>query len=99
MKEKHAQKNFGAVGAMAPTPVSLKTRGGGGVLHTRTGPGRPLRASPFRLFGCKNFSSYYMRGVAQHATITDSLFSAKAPSYKTFDYTRDKENHQDVQDY
>ena len=24
------KKNFGAVGAMAPTPLSLKTRGGGG---------------------------------------------------------------------
>ena len=32
MKWKHAQKNFGAVGAMAPTPLSLKTRGGGGGL-------------------------------------------------------------------
>ena len=31
MKGKHAQKNFGAVGAMA----------GAGVSHTRTGPGRP----------------------------------------------------------
>ena len=30
MKGKHAQKNFGAIGAMAPTPQSLKTRGGGG---------------------------------------------------------------------
>ena len=30
MKGKHAQKNFGAVGAMAPTPLSLKTRGGRG---------------------------------------------------------------------
>ena len=30
MKGKHAQKNFGAVGAMAPTPLSLKTPGGGG---------------------------------------------------------------------
>ena len=29
MKGKHAQKNFGAVGAMAPTPLSLKTRGEG----------------------------------------------------------------------
>ena len=28
MKGKHAQKNFGAVGAMAPTPLSLKTPGG-----------------------------------------------------------------------
>ena len=26
---KYAQKNFGAVGAMAPTPLSLKTRRGG----------------------------------------------------------------------
>ena len=47
MKGKHAQKNFGAVGAMAPTPLSLKTRGGGGggwgVSHTRTGPGCPPR--------------------------------------------------------
>ena len=44
MKGKHAQKNFGAFGAMAPTLLSLKTRGGGGgwgVSHTRTGPGRP----------------------------------------------------------
>ena len=34
MKGKHAQNNFGAVGAMAPTPLSLKTppRGGGGGL-------------------------------------------------------------------
>ena len=32
MKGKYAQKNFGAVGAMAPTPLSLKTRGGGGGL-------------------------------------------------------------------
>ena len=32
MKGKHAQKKFGAIGAMAPTPLSLKTpgRGGGG---------------------------------------------------------------------
>ena len=28
MKGKLAQKNFGAVGAMAPTLLSLKTRGG-----------------------------------------------------------------------
>ena len=40
MKGKHAQKNFSAVGAMAPTPLSLKTRAGG-VSHTRTGLGRP----------------------------------------------------------
>ena len=43
MKGKHAQKNFGAVGAMAPTPLSLKTRRGGGlwgVSHTRTPPPR-----------------------------------------------------------
>ena len=26
MKGKHAQKNLGAVGAMAPTPLSLKTQ-------------------------------------------------------------------------
>ena len=32
MKEKHAQKIFGAIGAMAPTPLSLKTPGGGGGL-------------------------------------------------------------------
>ena len=31
MKGKHAQKNFGAVGAMAPTLLSLKTQGGGGI--------------------------------------------------------------------
>ena len=31
MKGKHAQKNFGAVGAMAPTPLSLRTGGGGGL--------------------------------------------------------------------
>ena len=30
MKGKHAQKDYGAVGAMAPTPLSLKTPGGGG---------------------------------------------------------------------
>ena len=46
MKGKHAQKNFGAIGTMAPTPLSLKTPGGGGgggwgVSHTRTGPGCP----------------------------------------------------------
>ena len=46
MKGKHAQKNFSAVGAMAPTPLSLKTRGegGGGGLggsHTRTGLAPP----------------------------------------------------------
>ena len=46
MKRKHAQKNFGAVGAMAPTPLSLKNPGGEGgggwgVSHTRTGPGHP----------------------------------------------------------
>ena len=32
MKGRHAQKNFGAVGTMAPTLLSLKTRGGGGGL-------------------------------------------------------------------
>ena len=46
MKGKHAQKNFGAVGAMTPTPLSLKTWGGGGegwgVLHTRTAPPPPV---------------------------------------------------------
>ena len=31
MKGKHAEKDFGAVGAMAPAPLSLKTRGGGGL--------------------------------------------------------------------
>ena len=31
MKGWHAQKNLCAVGAMAPTPLSLKTRGGGGL--------------------------------------------------------------------
>ena len=44
MKGKYAQKNFSAVGAMALTPLSLKTAGGRGdwgVSHTRTGPGRP----------------------------------------------------------
>ena len=30
MKGKHVQKKFGAVGAMAPTPLSLETRGRGG---------------------------------------------------------------------
>ena len=30
MKGKHAQKKFGAVGAMPPNPLSIKTRGGGG---------------------------------------------------------------------
>ena len=40
MKGKHAQKNFGlAPSAITPTPLSLKTPGGGP--HTRTGPGRP----------------------------------------------------------
>ena len=29
MKGKHAQKNFGAIGAMARAPLSLKTRGQG----------------------------------------------------------------------
>ena len=33
MDGKHAQKKFGATGAMAPTPLSLKTRGGGGVAY------------------------------------------------------------------
>ena len=41
MKGKHAQKNFGAVGPMAPTPLSLKTQGGGGRIK---GPG--LAAPP-----------------------------------------------------
>ena len=30
MKGKHAQKNFGTVGAMAPTPLFLKPPQGGG---------------------------------------------------------------------
>ena len=42
MKGKHAQKNFGAIGAMAPTPLSLKTGGGWGVSHTRTAPPPPV---------------------------------------------------------
>ena len=40
MKGKHAKENFSAVGAMAPTPLSLKTQRGG-VSHTRAWPGRP----------------------------------------------------------
>ena len=56
MKGKHAQKNLSAVGAMAPTPLPLKTWGGGGlggVLHKRTGPGRsPVMAWPADLKGC-----------------------------------------------
>ena len=36
MKGKHAQKSFGAIGTMAPTPLSLKTlEGGGGVTHKK----------------------------------------------------------------
>ena len=38
MKGKHAQKNFSAVGAMAPTPLSLKTRGAGGCRIQGPGP-------------------------------------------------------------
>ena len=46
---------------MAPTPLSFKTRGGGGgwgVLHTRTGPGRPppprgWKLGALKLAGCK----------------------------------------------
>ena len=44
MKGKHAQKNFGAVGAY--TTISQNPGGpGGGVSHTRTGPGHPPRGS------------------------------------------------------
>ena len=32
MKEKRAQENFGAISAMAPTPLSLQTQKGGGGL-------------------------------------------------------------------
>ena len=35
------QKKVGAVGAMPPTHYLSKPRGGGGVSHTRTGPGHP----------------------------------------------------------
>ena len=46
MKGEYVPKNFGAVGAMAPTPLSLKTpRGGGGGLGAGgcriQGPGLP----------------------------------------------------------
>ena len=41
MKGKHAQKKVGAVGAMPPNPLSLKTRGLGGGSHTRSPPPPP----------------------------------------------------------
>ena len=61
MKGKQAQKNFGAVGARAQTPLSLKKKppgGGGGWRgsHTRTGPGRPPPpcVEPFKRTVCCN---------------------------------------------
>ena len=59
MKGKDAQKNFGALGAMAPKPLSLKIpRGGGGlgVSHTMTGPGRAPPPPPWwqmRVYDCE----------------------------------------------
>ena len=59
MKGKHAQKNFGAVGTMAPTPPSLKTggEGGGGGWECRMqGPGPatpPVRAASSAPQGAK----------------------------------------------
>ena len=47
MKGKNAQKNFGAVGAMAPTPLSPKTAGGGVAFKDPPPPGR----EPQRLQG------------------------------------------------
>ena len=47
-------KKFGAVGAMAPAPLSLKSRGRegrGGGSHTRTGPGRPPCIADCRVVG------------------------------------------------
>ena len=51
-------KNFGA---MAPAPLSFKTRGGGGggwgVSHTRTEPGRPPGPIAARLHACVPYRS------------------------------------------
>ena len=56
-------KNFGAVGAMAPTPLSLKPPGGGeggwGASHTRTGPGRPPPWLTLLIFGNIRIHSEY----------------------------------------
>ena len=46
MKGRHAQKNFGAVGAMAQTPLSFKTPGGGGGLGGLGGVAYKDRAQP-----------------------------------------------------
>ena len=47
MKGKHAQKNFGAIGTMAPTPLSLKTGGGGGGPCMRHPPSYPSMTTPY----------------------------------------------------
>ena len=74
MKGKHAQKNFGAVGAMAPPPLSLKTGGGGGgwpcksqSLHclTNTLHGQSPKIVPGGIFAtflkAQNFPQNYRR--------------------------------------
>ena len=52
-REARTQKNFGTVGAMAPTPLSLKTRGGGGgaggCCIQGPGPPRPPRGFPLHI--------------------------------------------------
>ena len=81
MKGKHAQKKFGAIGTMAPTPLSLKTLGGGGgwgVSHTRTGPGRPPMARRPQgrhtmIAGCLvALSIHKKRSIGRHCTLYQS---------------------------
>ena len=68
LSTKHVIKKFGAVGAMAPTPLSLKTRreGGLGGSHTRTAPPPPwvhmhaqgyLHCKPCTMGSTKHWSS------------------------------------------
>ena len=44
MRGKHAEKKFRAVVAMTPTPLSLKTRGGGGRIQGTPPPVYPTTA-------------------------------------------------------
>ena len=59
----HRCHNHARQAGHAPNPLSLKTRGGGGgawgVLHTRTGPGRPPRGITIAPKGVPFFSDMH----------------------------------------
>ena len=68
MKGKHAQKKLGAVGAMAPNPPSLETRGGGGCAYKDRARPSPRGLQPIQLQAREKAQTKDVRTFGKSAT-------------------------------